>query len=154
MKGSKIERITTRLTENLGAQSQNMKVGSHDEAAYSIGLVRCAAHTLQLALLDASNNVNTRTLLLESREVVRRLRTPQLARIIRQQDKLIPKLDCTTRWHSTVDMAQFLISLREICTTHERLHLPSATWSALEDYVKCMTPAKVRTKKLQEEQLT
>lgn len=92
-------------TNELGTQFQNTKVGTYDEAEHSIGLVRCASHTLKLALQDASNNVDTRKLLLECREVVRRLRTSQFVRIIRQQNKLIPKLDSTTRWHSTIDMS-------------------------------------------------
>ncbi|XP_075978168.1 uncharacterized protein LOC142986533 [Anticarsia gemmatalis] len=148
------ETITTLFLEHLGTEFQNTEDGPHVQEEYTIGLVRCAAHTLQLALQDASNNFNVRNLISECREVVRRLRTPQFVRILRQQNKPIPKLDCATRWHSAIDMAQSLITLKEICLTNERLYLPSATWVSIEDFVTSMTPAKILTKKLQEEQLT
>lgn len=82
------QEITTRILEGLRTQFQNTDVFPDvevdNECTIYYGIVRCAAHTLQLALQDASNNFITRNLLLECREVVRRLRTLQFVRIIRE----------------------------------------------------------------------
>lgn len=66
----------------------------------------------------------------------------------------MPKLDCSTRWHSTVDMVESLLSLKDICDNDARLHLSESTWDELTEFLKSLTPAKELTKKLQEEQLT
>lgn len=147
--------IENDILEGLRTQFQNTDVFPDVEVdnECTIGIVRCAAHTLQLALQDASNNFITRNLLLECREVVRRLRTPQFVRIIREEKKQIPKLDCTTRWHSAIDMVESLIALKDICV-QECLQLQTVSWSDLEDFARSLMPVKILTKKLQQEQLT
>lgn len=142
--------FTNQVTTVLREQFMN----AGESSGHEIGIVRCAAHTLQLALLDACKDETTCSLITSGREVVRRLRTPQFVRLLRQNYKNVPKLDCTTRWHSTIDMVESLLSLREICSTDERLQLPDSTWEALSEFVRCLMPARELTKKLQEEQLT
>ncbi|RVE48834.1 hypothetical protein evm_006608 [Chilo suppressalis] len=145
------EAYTAQLTNILRAQFTHI---TGENVEYKIGIVRCAAHALQLALHDACDDVAFSNLISSCREVVRRLRTPQFVRIIREHNKNVPKLDCSTRWHSVTDMVESLLSLRDICATDVRLHLPDSTWDTLTEILKSLTPAKQLTKKLQEEQLT
>lgn len=153
---TEVEDFTSEVLEQLRAQFLTYDDRPDEKSQYPIGVVRCAAHTLQLAMQDASNNVGIRALLAEVREVVRRIRTPLYVRILKEENKPVPKLDCPTRWHSAIDMVESLLNLKEICSLNERLQVlvSSTPWSALEDFVKSMTPAKLLTKKLQTEQLT
>jgi hypothetical protein len=69
---------------------------------------------------DTSNYLGIRALLSVCREVVRRLLTPQFVRILKENNKSIPKSECTTRWHSAIDMVECLLELKDICTANER----------------------------------
>lgn len=145
------EQVTTQVGNILREQFMNT---TEQDNGFEIGIVRCAAHTLQLALKDACKNVATNNLISNCRAAVRLLRTPQFIRIIKQNGKNVPTLDCSTRWHSTVDMVESLLPLKEICDTDQRLYFPNSTWNSLEEFMHCLTPVKILTKKLQEEQLT
>ncbi|RVE42487.1 hypothetical protein evm_012859 [Chilo suppressalis] len=126
------------------------------EHAYCITSVRCAAHTLQLAVNDAINEDESKCIVEEARAIVRKLRTPTMKNILQIAKKNKPILDITTRWHSTLDMLERLIELREYCSSNpgEILFVAPTTWDALHDLINALKPAKVLTKLLQEEQLT
>lgn len=77
--------------------------------------IRCAAHTLQLAIRDTLLATNCKTLISLFRNVVKFLRTPTNRRIMREQGIKItlPRLDCETRWSSMYRMVLLLL-LRNI----------------------------------------
>ncbi|KAF2889649.1 hypothetical protein ILUMI_16524, partial [Ignelater luminosus] len=67
--------------------------------------MRCAAHTLQLAITDTLKEDTAATrLLCKIRQLVKKLRTPTYLYLIKKESLLKPALDYATRWNSTVDM--------------------------------------------------
>ena len=67
-------------------------------------------------------------------------------------------LDSPIRWHSTYDMLNRVLLLKNFCldmaTSNSNLHLPATTWNAFSMLVPVLEPAKIATKSLQYEQLT
>lgn len=110
---------------------------------FRIGVVRCAAHTLQLAMQNACAACNIQPEITSARNAVKRLRNQCLVAKIRANRRNVPKLDCSTRWHSTLDMVESLIALKDFCAQDEvGLDLPPSTWTQLDTFVKSMKPAK------------
>lgn len=120
--------------------------------------VRCAAHTLQLAVDDALKAANISHTIANARNVSKKLRTQNIMTIIKKMQLKKPKVDCVTRWHSTVDMLLRMLELKEFCVdmagANRDLHLSPAEWITIESITKALTPAKITTKILQNEQLT
>ncbi len=103
--------------------------------------VRCAAHTLQLAVRDAletqqpllekvryQRSVDPTTIfstvqviqlfkLLQIRQLARELRTPSSKALLHNFTQLIPIIDVQTRWGSTYDMVERIIKMRT-CIEH------------------------------------
>ncbi|XP_015125430.1 uncharacterized protein LOC107047194, partial [Diachasma alloeum] len=126
-----------------------------------ISNIRCAAHTLQLAVEDALNKLKgSRNTLVKARTVAKALRTPTVRKQLRymQPGAKKPKLDVVTRWHSTADMLESLLEVKDFCRksskTFTALELSEKQWQYIEDYLKSLMPAKFATKRLQDEQLT
>jgi hypothetical protein len=74
----------------------------NDENPVSIRGVKCAAHTLQLAVEDAIKEASKGPQSVEeafeqSRNVVKHLRTPTLSYMLRAQNLNKPVIDCETR---------------------------------------------------------
>lgn len=126
------------------------------EIPYSVTSIRCAAHTLQLAVNDALQEDESIHTINEARSVVRKLRTPTMRNMLKASNKNKPLLDVATRWHSTLDMLERLVDLKEYCsqTPGEALYVSPTTWDALNDLITSLKPAKILTKVLQREQLT
>ncbi|CAK1591073.1 unnamed protein product [Parnassius mnemosyne] len=125
-----------------------------DEDNIAIAVVRCAAHTLQLAMQDVCNDNVIQSVITSARNIIKRLRTPTFTVILKEKRKKKPTLDCSTRWHSTIDMVESILNLKDICATSELLYLPDETWNDLDLFLKSMLPGKKLTKILQKEQLT
>lgn len=70
--------------------------------------IRCAAHTLQLAILRTLSKTEHKDLLDLFRKVASHLRTPTSIRIIREQNIRVwlPRLDVVTRWSSFYRMVR------------------------------------------------
>ncbi|XP_050340035.1 uncharacterized protein LOC126766185 [Bactrocera neohumeralis] len=62
--------------------------------------IKCATHTLQLAVKDFLDNLNT-NVVNKSRNCVKYLRTPAYRHSIKSSQTLKPILDVPTRWSST-----------------------------------------------------
>ena len=75
----------------------------------------CAAHTMQLAVMDALKDADTATILVSARPLATQLRHPSIMMCIRQMKMIKPKIDCPTRWSSSCDMISRLIELRSFC---------------------------------------
>lgn len=119
-----------------------MTLDSGDHEARKIGVIRCAAHTLQLAILDACNDPDIQETITSARIIVKRLLTQSIINIIRANKKPLPVLDCVTRWNSTVDMLERLIELKSICDENLANNLPEYIWDLLQNYVNSLQPAK------------
>ena len=68
--------------------------------------LRCAAHTLQLAVDDALSlkQSSLKSDIAKARHVCKILRNPSIVVILKKLKRKKPILDCVTRWHSTSDM--------------------------------------------------
>lgn len=126
-----------------------------------INNIRCAAHTLQLAVDDALKNVPGITeTMTKARKSAKSLRTPTIRKMLiaaaPRANK--PKLDLVTRWHSTADMLESLMEVKdffeEFSSSHKPLALTDIEWQCIGDYLKSLMPAKIAAKRLQDEQLT
>lgn len=65
--------------------------------------IKCAAHTLQLAVRKAMKNSNVAELMKICQLVVKLLRKPRIINEIRSNnlEYFLPRYDCLTRWSST-----------------------------------------------------
>lgn len=80
------------MVESLEFERENV-------AQPTVTAVRCAAHTLQLAVKDACKEFESIFEL--CRRAVRTLRTPNVALELKRNQLLQAVLDCPTRWDST-----------------------------------------------------
>ncbi|KAK3925138.1 LOW QUALITY PROTEIN: Zinc finger BED domain-containing protein RICESLEEPER 2 [Frankliniella fusca] len=86
------------------------------QGEFSIQSVRCAAHTLQLAVEDAVKprvgSESLKPLLIAVRKLANFLRNPSNVLQIKEENLPLPSLDCVTRWGSTYDMVASVFKLR------------------------------------------
>ncbi|XP_033221199.1 zinc finger BED domain-containing protein 4-like [Belonocnema kinseyi] len=121
--------------------------------------VRCAAHTLQLAVDDSIKN--HRMLINKARKAAVQFRVESVLRKARAigrglgTTKQLPKppLDVDTRWHSTIDMLLVLALFRSYGYLIKNCNLSDEEWDELELYIQSLMPAKIATKLLQEKAL-
>ncbi|KZR96122.1 Uncharacterized protein APZ42_009715, partial [Daphnia magna] len=74
--------------------------------------VRCSAHTLQLAILDALDEPGI-TIIAKARAVCKVLRSQTFMAAIRLAGQKKPLINCLTRWCSTCLMLERLIELKQ-----------------------------------------
>ncbi|XP_060858704.1 uncharacterized protein LOC132936054 [Metopolophium dirhodum] len=108
-------------------------------------LIRCSVHTLQLCVEDALKSTSDQKLVSKMREIVKKLRTPTVIRMIKG---LHPKakeaiIDVETRWSSSY-----------VSNTFKELNVTDNQWQKTEILVKALLPAKQATVQLQKEDLT
>ena len=119
---------------------------------------RCAAHTMQLAVMDALKHADTATILASARALATQLRHPSIMMCIRQMKIKKPKIDCPTRWSSSCDMISRLIELRSFCeqmaAADENLIRSDDEWQQYSNVLSALLPAKFATNIFQKEQLT
>lgn len=70
--------------------------------------IRCAAHTLQLAINSVLKKPEIETTTSSVRNVVKKLRTPNISILLKNEGLAKPSIDCATRWSSTFDMIESL----------------------------------------------
>uniref|UniRef100_A0A034WXN7 Zinc finger BED domain-containing protein 4 n=1 Tax=Bactrocera dorsalis TaxID=27457 RepID=A0A034WXN7_BACDO len=116
--------------------------------------IKCAAHTLQLAVKDYLDNLNT-NVVNKSRNCVKYLRTPAYRHSIKSSQTLKPILDVPTRWSSTYNMLKRLLHLKEFCCENLPLseQLQRHEWAELENIMKALQPVNTLTLKLQKSNL-
>lgn len=77
-------------------------------SAYTMNIngIRCAAHTIQLAIQDALASDDIKTLLKKCKRICKLLRKKKVRFLLRQNNIKIPlpRLDCQTRWNSKFRM--------------------------------------------------
>lgn len=81
----------------------------------NINGIRCAVHTLQLAIRHALKATGLKELISKCRQICKLLKKGSVKRLLTQNNIFIsiPKLDCKTRWNSTYRMVriQFVIAV-------------------------------------------
>ncbi|XP_065321217.1 uncharacterized protein LOC135928689 [Gordionus sp. m RMFG-2023] len=124
--------------------------------SYPIYSVRCAAHTLQLALQDAIKLSPIVETIAKARSLNLKLRHPTYQKLLKNMKLPKPVLDCH-RWHSTHDMLERLILLKpniEDFFTEQSDYLLTEDWKEIITIVEILKPLKIVTKQFQSEQLT
>lgn len=78
----------------------------------NINGIRCAVHTLQLAIRDALKATGLNELISKCRQICKLLKKGSVKRLLIQNNIFIsiPKLDCKTRWNSTYRMVRIEIA--------------------------------------------
>jgi bifunctional polynucleotide phosphatase/kinase len=119
--------------------------------------VRCAAHTLQLAIWDTLKQVQVSEKLSKIREVVKKLRTPNIYQDLRAKGFSTPKLDMETRWNSTILMCKSLKALKPYVKSRSteipELDLEPSEWSFLTKFIEIFEPLEATTRKFQTQNL-
>lgn len=83
------------------------------DVGLNISGIRCAVHTLQLAVIGALRTKNYKLLIRLCREVCKELRKQTTHDVLKANNIpfKIPSIDCLTRWNSTYKMVSILNSL-------------------------------------------
>lgn len=122
-----------------------------------INAVRCASHTLQLAVLDVIKLPTVENFIKEIRCVVKQMRNVKYLNYFTENSILYPPLDNITRWGSTYKMINSIAknqeSFRTLGQTYEELKLSVETWIFIGKFQEAFESIYSITLKLQAEQL-
>lgn len=120
--------------------------------------VRCAEHTLQLAVSDSLKHAEMKNMITEVRIAVKVLRKLPYKTMFVVSKKPIPKLDCITRWNSAFNMIQslkkgqdFIMSLTE---GKEDPIISVEMWEFITQFEEVFAPVAEATQRLQNDQTT
>lgn len=132
------EDIKTDFAESNNIQSQIASVFS---------VVRCAAHTIQLAAYDVLKTLEGD--IKECRNIVKKLRTSVRSGSI---EISLPCLDNVTRWNSTYDMINSILSIRDYIENVDSASHINVNWIFVQNFLAAFHPIAECTLKLQHEQ--
>lgn len=95
----------------------------------NINGIRCAVHTLQLAVINALKDSDFEILIRLCRVVCKQLRTNKTIFELRENKIhfVTPRIDCVTRWNSTYAMVNIIIYFNYYLSRIQRLHFFTAT---------------------------
>ncbi|GFR07586.1 zinc finger BED domain-containing protein 4 [Trichonephila clavata] len=120
--------------------------------------IRCAAHTLQLAIKDSIKNADFNEFISDARGLVKKLRIPSLMLKFKDVNTKRPILDCPTRWNSTYNMLKSLLECKDFSSSLVEHNLDyyfaDSKWVKLKLIVDTLQPLTEATLKLQSEELT
>lgn len=117
------------------------------QIAAVFSVVRCAAHTLQLAACDVIKTIESEVN--ECRKIVKKLRTSVRAMDININ---MPTLDNMTRWNSTFFMINSILSQKECIENLDDAISIDIDWNFMENFISAFKPLADCTLKLQCEQ--
>lgn len=125
----------------------------------TISHVRCAMHTLQLAILDGLDSQHAKGLIGKIRAVATEARTPKVSEYMKKEMKLTAFLDQDTRWGSTYMMVDRILQLKpaivELAGFGNRdLELSNIQWQQAQELRDMLELSFKVTKKMQLEDLT
>ncbi|XP_054089559.1 uncharacterized protein LOC128922578 [Zeugodacus cucurbitae] len=122
---------------------------------HSISSIKCAAHTLQLAVKDFMLSLESVEVIEKASKIVKLLRTPSFRYLIAEESLPQPVLDVATRWCSTYQMLKKLQTFQSFCEKHLKpsLKLTSGDWDEIGELTETFEPAFIATEKLQSSQL-
>lgn len=171
LSANQVYTITTDNARNMIKAVENMSNESDslidfDDSSVEIEVmmqnvlsIKCAAHTLQLAVKEALSSGLCLNSISHTRKLAKKLRTPTIIAILKTNGYNVPLVDVVTRWCSTYDMISRLLELRPFVEDYieiigKDLKLSQLTWEKLEEVKRSLQPAKKATLQLQEENLT
>ena len=101
--------------------------------------MRCAAHTLQLAISDGLKVRHVASLISKIRQVVVAARSPKIDAILRRKTNKGAILDQATRWGSTYLMLKRLLELKPalIDIVHPDVPLSDVQWNEVKQLEGC-----------------
>jgi len=113
--------------------------------------MRCAAHTLQLAIRDGLKVRHVASLISKIHQVVVAARSPKIDAVLRRKTNKGAILDQATRWGSTYLMLECLLELKPalIDIVHPDVSLPDAQWNEVKQLQGLLRHPFLTTKKLQ-----
>ena len=128
-----------------------------EDASLEIKGVRCAAHTLQLAVCAVIKKDPYVDIIRKVRELCKFLRLPSMLLPLKALGLQKPPIDYPTRWSSTYEMCKSVFNKKDLCreiaSDYVNEEFSEATWKQVEELINALEPAKIATKRLQEEQL-
>lgn len=77
---------------------------SQGQPLHFLHAVRCSAHTLNLAIVDALGRGEVQILVAKCHKIVKHLRRPNICGLMRAKGLKMAILDCVTRWNSVDEM--------------------------------------------------
>ncbi|KAM5158321.1 LOW QUALITY PROTEIN: uncharacterized protein ACMZJ9_009610 [Mantella aurantiaca] len=118
--------------------------------------MRCAVHTLQLAIRDGLKDRHAATLIGKLRQVTVAARAPKTDAILKRRAGKGAILDPTTRWGSTYLMVKRLLELKDFIEEmdNENLALTESQWTQTKELENLLSHPFNVTKRLQCDDLT
>ncbi|KAE8739238.1 hypothetical protein FOCC_FOCC015268 [Frankliniella occidentalis] len=126
-----------------------------EQLGVKLDSVKCAAHTLQLAIVDDSIKkiASVSTLLAKCRVVVKKLRAETYRKKLKKVHLAIPVHDNDTRWNTSYAMLESLLKVRGY-VEDDLEDFSADDWNEVESTLESLEPTMVATKILQGEQIT
>ena len=112
--------------------------------------VRCAAHTLQLAIKDFFDLEVAKKVLIKARLLATTLRSTNNVIMIKKLKLKKAILDCTTRWCSTYDMFERICQDMDI---DKSLNITNDDWAKFSCLKEVLQPVSILNKTIQTAQL-
>ncbi|KAM9329115.1 LOW QUALITY PROTEIN: uncharacterized protein PAF06_019636 [Gastrophryne carolinensis] len=118
--------------------------------------MRCAVHTLQLAIRDGLKDRHAATLIGKLRQVTVAARAPKTDAILKRRAGKGAILDQTTRWGSTYLMVKRLLELKDFIEEmdNENIALTESQWTQTKELENLLSHPFTVTKRLQCDDLT
>ena len=126
-------------------------VFAHHSELKPMSHMRCAAHTLQLAIRDGLKVRHVSALISKIRQVVVAARAPKIDGILKRKTNKGAILHQATRWGSTYTMLERLLELKPalLDIAHPDVSLSDAQWNHVKDREALLRHPFLTTKKLQ-----
>ena len=142
--------------EGISILEENSLAFRYDSEFKTMTHMRCAAHTLQLAIRDGLKVRHVASLISKIRQVVVAARSPKIHAILRRKTNKGAILDQATRWGSTCLMLERLLELKPalIDIVHPDVSLPDAQWNEVKQLEGLLRHPFLTTKILQAADLT
>lgn len=151
-------------TEKLNDENENIEEQeceivdefSRDAFKNDIQHMRCAAHTLQLAIRDGLKNKNASKIIAKLRHVAVTARTPKIDAILKRRAGKGALIDQQTRWGSTYSMIERLIELKAyiVDLDNNDITLTDSQWMQTEELASVLHFPYKSTLIMQKEDLT
>lgn len=137
-------------------ETQSIDNITENASSLDIQHMRCAAHSLQLAIRDGLKKKRISKILSKLRQIATAARSSKIDEILKRRAGKGATLDQATRWGSTYLMIKRLIELKTYLNDldNEELSLSNKYWEQTVNLEKVLECAFVTTKKFQCENLT
>lgn len=119
-----------------------------------IVVLKCAAHTLALAVGDTITDLQAKRVSKKFRTLAKFLRNLTQIAILKRKKLTLPKMDVKVRWNSSYDLIHSLMKLRSHCEDENIKILTASDWVFGQKFLKVFLPTEICTKQLQNEQIT